>query len=301
MIVCDEVHNAGAAAWRKGLLIEYDARLGLSATVERNFDDEGTEVIKNYFENEIKSNFTLNDAIYKKKILNKFEYHIEESYLNKEEEDKYNELSRRIAQLSNKENKRIDEELEKILLKRRDIVKNCEEKFIAFEKILKKINKNNLLIFCHHKQLKQVNKILRKYSLHYNNFVTKSEFNQMGFKNAKERHEMRLNFINGFVPILIGINILNEGINLKNADKMIILSSDNNKKDFIQRRGRILRISKDKDISKIYDIVVRSLNEKIDKSLLKNEIKRIEIYSDSCDNKKYINQTLKKYYGLRDN
>ena len=55
-IICDEVHNAGAPKWKKGLIDNFDCRIALSATPKRHFDDEGSDLIDNYFEYKIQKN-----------------------------------------------------------------------------------------------------------------------------------------------------------------------------------------------------------------------------------------------------
>jgi len=290
LILCDEVHNAGATLYQKGLLSEYSARIGLSATPKRYFDDEGSKKLIKYFTRILESKLTLKDAIYKYKYLNEYTYNLKEVYLNKEEDEKYENLTKRIAQVSH--NKSIsktekERELKELTRYRSDIIKNVESKIKAFKEICKTLDFRNTIIFTAPKFKKEVLDYLLSKGIDSHLFT--SEISE------KRRRVLKKEFSEGKIDVLVGIKILDEGINIPSAEKAIIMSSTGNEKEFIQRRGRLLRKYKGKAPSKIIDIVVRSKDKTNDLNITKKEKKRVEIYSESSNNKKKIEAIIKKW------
>ena len=61
-LIADEVHGLGAEISSKGLIGEYDYRIGLSATPKRWFDELGTDAIYNYFD-KVVYEFSLQRAV----------------------------------------------------------------------------------------------------------------------------------------------------------------------------------------------------------------------------------------------
>lgn len=290
LILCDEVHNAGANLYQKGLLSEYSARMGLSATPKRYFDDEGSKKLIKYFTRILKSKLTLYDAIYNYGFLNEYIYNFKEVYLNKKEDKEYSDLTRQISkvrhnkQLSKREKEKRNKEL---LRYRSDILKNAEAKIKIFKKICDNIELKNTIIFTAPKFKKEVLDYLLKRGVNSHLFI--SEISE------KRRRKIKSEFSEGKIDVLIGIKILDEGINIPSATNAIIMSSTGNEKEFIQRRGRLLRKYKDKRPSKIIDLITRSKDESNDLNIINKEKRRIEIYSEASKNKKEIEKKIIKW------
>ena len=103
--------------------------------------------------------------------------------------------------------------------------------------------------------------------------------------NLKKRSELIERFTNGDIQVLIAIKCLDEGVDIPSTKIAYFLSSTTNPKEFIQRRGRILRLSPNKNKAELYDfLVVPNINDSINKSeidiaLLKREMPRFSEFS----------------------
>ncbi len=290
LILCDEVHNAGANLYQKGLLSEYSARIGLSATPKRYFDEEGSKKLIKYFTRILKSKLTLYDAIYTYGFLNEYNYNFKEVYLNKKEDEKYSNLTKQILQVRhNKElsKSKREQKVKELLRYRSDILKNTEAKIKIFKKICDNIELKNTIIFTAPKFKKEVLDYLLKRGIKSHLFT--SEISE------KRRREIKSEFSEGKLDVLIGIKILDEGINIPSATNAIIMSSTGNEKEFIQRRGRLLRKYKEKRPSNIVDLISRSKDKSNDLNIINKEKRRIEIYSEASKNKKEIEKKISKW------
>ena len=94
---------------------------------------------------------------------------------------------------------------------------------------------------------------------------------------------------------MIAIRCLDEGVNIPSIDKAFILASSTNPKEYIQRRGRVLRKYKGKTHSDIYDFIVSplpldSINAydeetiRLSQSLVKREIVRMRDFANLAEN-----------------
>jgi superfamily II DNA or RNA helicase len=75
-------------------------------------------------------------------------------------------------------------------------------------------------------------------------------------ENMMQRMELVESFNEGSIDALAAIRCLDEGINIPSITGALILSSNDDYREFVQRRGRILRTYKDKKCANIYDVVV---------------------------------------------
>ena len=247
LLIGDEVHNAGAPKSRQLLIDDFKYRIGLSATVERYFDDEGTEIIRNYFgENAI--TYDLADAINDGKLVEYF-YYPKYVELEPDELDNYRILSAKIAKLWSliqklKKQKKSYFSEEQIMfqqnLKRAKIIKNARQKIPAFKELIDKDpNLKYTIVFCSGEQIDEVQGILNK---RLPRPISNRKITQNDPKRKDERARILQEFADGKYQIVIGIQILNEGIDVPEARNCFILESTGNPKEFIQRRGRVLRV-----------------------------------------------------------
>ena len=169
LLVGDEVHGMGASETKKSLLLVYKSRLGLSATPQRWFDEEGTKIIENYFNN-VKFEFGIYDALTNinpltgKSFLVDYYYHPVFISLIDEEIEKYMLLSNRISKLSNMNSKSDDYSatLEKLIFDRANIQKNAYNKYSKLSEILDNIKSiKDMIIFVSPEQIEDVMYILR--------------------------------------------------------------------------------------------------------------------------------------------
>ncbi|WP_165228228.1 DEAD/DEAH box helicase family protein [Aquisphaera insulae] len=77
---------------------------------------------------------------------------------------------------------------------------------------------------------------------------------------TKERREVLLRFNEGTYPIVATSKVLNEGVNVPEANVAIILSGSGSVREHVQRLGRILRKSGDKE-AVLYEVITRGTVE----------------------------------------
>lgn len=309
LLVVDEAHNFGAISIRKLLIEKYNYRLALSATFDRYMDEEGTSELYNFFEKKI-IEYPLKKAI-EEKMLTPYYYYPIVVYLTVTELKKYNELSKKI-----KKESRIDEkgkvtlsELGKILiLKRARIIAGAFNKIETLKKNLEKYKEEkNILVYC------GATNILSEEADFSNTDISDTKqidcvqqmmYQKLGMKVAKftanESIEERLKIKDSFVSkdgiqAIVAIKCLDEGVNIPGIKTAFILASTTNPKEYIQRRGRVLRKAEGKEYAEIYDFITlpRHLNEakvlskeklEYDISLVTREVRRMKEFSNLSKN-----------------
>ena len=265
MLICDEVHAIGSEHQQEALLDVYDYRVGLSATPERMFDDVGTRLIREYFGDK-SFEFTIKDALGTinpltgKPFLNQFYYHPVFIDLSDDERKKYSKLSREIAVISSAEE--VDEEkLNKLRITRANILKNAIFKMDTLKELLYELNSSSpisdTIIFGTDKQIDPVLTMLSSMKITRCK-ITEEEATskKMGINGNTQREEFIDQFRKGSIQVLVGIKCLDEGIDIKNARIAILLASSTNPREYVQRVGRVIRPSKNKKYSHIYDLIV---------------------------------------------
>ncbi|MCI6775406.1 DEAD/DEAH box helicase family protein [Methanobrevibacter boviskoreani] len=304
LLVVDEVHHVVAESYSKGLIRNYDFRLGLSATPEVYNKPEESQDMIGYFKGIVftydtdraLNTFDENGNTY----LAHYNYYPIKIRLSKSELNYYLELTRKIQLLSHIKNRESDEHLEQLIRDRKNIINNAINKYDSLRNILNKFSDlNHLIIFCSPQQINTVIKILNEENIGpvdkftYDKGTKKSK----KFNGMSEREYMIDKFDKGEIKVLVAIKCLDEGVDVPSADKIIIMSSTNNPKEYVQRRGRVLRQNENKDKAIIYDMAVMEKDEKGNfiESITKPEIKRMEEFIESSDNVDYSLELLKKW------
>lgn len=290
MLIGDEVHGLGALNMRLGLNPIANMRLGLSATPRRWFDDEGTGIIFSYFGNTC-FELTLDQAI--GTYLTEYYYHPQLVCLTEEEAEEYDKLTSRISILSNtliEDFKKI-ETLKLLLIKRAQIIGSAKSKIIKLLSILKCImeedRKNgrvtrDILIYCAPGTHKDILKLVSGLGLLCNEFVHDIPL--------AEREKLLHKFSTGEIHVLVAIKCLDEGIDVPSTRTAFILASSTNPREFVQRRGRVLRKHPGKTEAIIYDFIVAPPPERMNckndsgKSILKREMPRFAEFASSARN-----------------
>jgi superfamily II DNA or RNA helicase len=284
-VIVDEVHGVGANSFRLGLKEKYKYRLGLSATPERWGDEEGSQIIINYFDGVV-FKFTIRDAIIRG-YLTKYKYYPCFVNLNNGEIDEYNDGTVKIAKAFYSKNKD-GEQLAKLYNQRMNVINKASEKYSKLELILDENPEiKDLIIFCSDtKQLNKIKDILTSYNIKKHDFI--------GSTTIEERENLIEQFSSGDLDALVAMKCLDEGVDIPSAKTAIIMASTSNPRQYIQRRGRILRKSKDKNIAIIYDMIVipnldkiKKLGEKVykfEKTNLKKETNRYREFAKDAEN-----------------
>lgn len=307
LIIADEVHKFGASTYSKKLPQNIIYRLGLSATPKRAYDDKGTAAVYDYFcPSQKPFEFSIKDAI-EADMLCHYVYKPILVPLNDDETDNYSELSEQISKLSvylNNSNhpKKEDEEiLQNLLINRHRIIERANGKLERFveimrEEILK--YKDKTIIFCPAGKDENGKDYLEIYknSL-WSALASKGKIIRMNEYIQGTEKKIIDDFTNGFIDILFAKQRLNEGIDIPAARRAFFIASSTSEREFIQRRGRVLRKSPGKTKAEVFDFIVipSDKNYKYASSITTNEIKRAMDFAVTADNYSEIENKLKEY------
>ena len=284
LVISDEVHHMGALSRREILPENKTFTMGLSATPERHSDPIGTSAIFEYF-GPVVYELPLEKAI-QMGFLSPYEYLPIEVHLNDEEFDVYKQLTARIAQLANQTDGELNDdgnpELYKAIRARNAALGNCESKLGAFkEQVLKRKDLFYQLVYCSEgasdlqylKQLDEVMKILgRELGLSAQRYISGvSKANRQ--KILSDLQTQNLTFI-------VSMKCLDEGVDIPDARVAYILASSTDPRQWVQRRGRILRLPRDGQpkLATILDFVTlppSGLKSEIALNLVIKELERI--------------------------
>jgi superfamily II DNA or RNA helicase len=302
LLVGDEVHWLGATSFQRALNENADFRLGLSATPQRYFDPEGTDVLMNYFGGEPIFEFSLRDALNWQLpdgsfVLCPYEYQPVFVDLSAEESAKYSMYSRRIATLLSvkKKTQAIREEIEMLRIQRARVAKSASAKVPRLAELLEPIKSelSQCIIYCAETdQMTEVAKVLNNAGIFFQKITgEEGAKSQTKYGDKSEREFYIENFARGELKVLLAIDCLDEGVDIPSATIGVILASSGNSKEFIQRRGRLMRNFARKSFARIYDFVVLpedSSSEGPAENLRAIEIKRILEFSEDAMNEDEI-------------
>jgi superfamily II DNA or RNA helicase len=254
LLVADEVHKLGSPEHSKIMSLETGPRLGLSATPERHGDIKGTIEIMTYFSGIIAPEFSIEDAI-RANILTPYAYYPHFIELRNAEQEEWNEITQNIKKLyamflnDKSDNDYMKKKIDNLLIQRARVVKKAENKIPVTVDIIKNYYKQGerWLVYCEDQvQLENVIDVLRTINIS----CTAYHSAMQGDRQQTIRHFES----NG--GILISIRCLDEGIDIPSITHALILASSKNPREFIQRRGRVLRKAPNKKIACIHDCLV---------------------------------------------
>lgn len=301
LIVGDEAHNLGAPRLEECLPRRVGLRLALSATPERYFDDEGTQSLFDYFGKVLQPEFTLKDAIAQGALVHYLYYPILVE-LTETESLTYAKLTKRIGRallfqqrdniaLENLEN---NEDLTPLLMQRARLIGAAENKLNALrDLIVSRRDTTHTLFYCSD----SAQNIAQRSSLDQLNAVARILGLELGFRVStytaqtplQERENLRRQFETGELQGLVAIRCLDEGVDIPAIETAVILASSGNPRQFIQRRGRVLRPHPGKERATIFDMIVlppeldREALE-VERNLLRKELRRFVEFADLADN-----------------
>lgn len=294
IIVGDEAHNLGTPRLEESLPRHIGLRLALSATPERYFDEEGTDSVFNYFGSILQPEFTLADAIDRGALVHYLYYPIlvnlteAESYI-------YAKLTQRIGWALNEDRSSLNNDnLTALLMKRSRLIGAAANKLEALRKLmLDRLDTSHTLFYCgdgnvenegvlYQRQIAAVTRILGlELGYRVNTYTADTPL--------QEREKICQQFDTGQLQGLVAIRCLDEGIDIPSIRHAVILASTSNPRQFIQRRGRILRPHPGKERATLFDTIVIPPNLdrqtwEIERSLLQKELKRLIEFANLADN-----------------
>ncbi|HEV2139162.1 MAG TPA: DEAD/DEAH box helicase family protein [Nitrososphaerales archaeon] len=314
-LIADEVHHVGAPFFSNVLKINFRYRMGLSATPERLWDEEGQQRIMDFFD-QIIFEYGLTQAL-KDQVLSEYEYHVIPVALTSEELDEYakatSALSAKLAQATKshpslrgvsfprllQELSRIDEGefslIQTLMFRRVSILKKARNKATAIRKIVGKGRLGRCLIYCN--DMDHVTETLQSLSelniacLRYDSSLTdvQRSANLHSFEDSPDGY-------------LVAIKCLDEGVDIPSCDSAILVASSKSTREFIQRRGRLLRLHLGKAIASIYDILVLPVEPddpsryitRLEYSIIGSELERARMFAEGARNSSEINLELSR-------
>lgn len=325
-LIIDEAHNFGTPRLQECLKPLYKYRLALSATFERHHDEEGTAAILDFFGNKKCIEYTLERAILEEKLTPYYYYPVV-VYLDEDELGQYREISIQMGKciITYPNGSTGLNNVGKMLaIKRSRVVAGAKAKLFALEKIMQPYKKaKNILVYCgatrvlredsdvsetdvsDERQIYEATRILGgKLNMDVHRFTSEEPIDK--------RNELKESFAKGNLQALIAIKCLDEGVNIPSIKTAFILASTTNPKEYIQRRGRVLRLYNPdpvnhpelkKEFAEIYDFItlpmsldkVWMLTEeevKQDSQLVKNELSRMKEFARLSRNPISSNKTI---------
>lgn len=309
VLVVDEAHNFGAENLSKTLLPHIPYRLALSATIDRHGDPEGTQKLYDYF-GEKCIEYTLKDAI-DNDMLTPYYYHPIPVSLNEEELGNYLDLTAKIRKnIHADKNGRVilSEYAKMLLIKRARIVAGAAEKLATLRHLMEDYkDENQILVYCGATTMHDVDYQEGKPPLdeaRQIDVVADMLGNDLGMRvtkftsaeDAEERERIKVDFAEGtHLQALVAIRCLDEGVNIPSIRTAFILASSTNPKEYVQRRGRVLRKFPGKRHAVVFDFVTLPIpleavedydNDVIESvaSLAKREIVRMKDFAAIAEN-----------------
>jgi len=258
LLIGDECHGLGARKTRAALSHCYTHRLGLSATPDRLYDDEGTLVLQSFFgqrvyEFGIGRALDTIDPITGRTVLCPYEYHPRFVTLSGDELEEYVRLTEKIYRQLRylRDESTRDEWLEKFLFERAKITKQAGAKIDALASILESLGSDlrHCLIYClNSEQVAEVSKLLSQRGIVFSHFD--------GETPMQKREQILDNLAHQRIQAVVAMKCLDEGVDVPVARIGIILASSTNPREFIQRRGRLLRQAEGKAFAVVYDLAI---------------------------------------------
>ena len=302
MLVADEAHNLGATRILSCLTDAFFYRLALSATITRHYDAEGTRKLFEYF-GEKCIEYTLERAI-KEEKLTPYKYYPVIVTLTDDERDDYERLTFEMGKclITRNGKKVLSEKGKRLAIERARVVAGAQDKISALEREIRPyVHDNHILVYCgtcklllgeddvdvvdddERRQVSVVSSLLgNRLNMTCSHFTSR--------ENADERVDLKRRFADGEIQALIAIKCLDEGVNIPAIRMAFILASTTNPMEYIQRRGRVLRLAPGKKYAEIFDFITLpyALNKTSGLTakqlgnlltLVKNELKRAEDFA----------------------
>lgn len=285
-LIADECHYLGSSSSTNlDVYKRLSGRLGLSATPRRWWDENGTERIFDLFD-EIVFEYSLKEAI-DNNFLTHYRYYPIPVTLDFEENQRYINLSNKISKLTVLKTKNgkhdLDDKLKRLLLRRSRLLQSAGNKEETFEKIFKQQVPDFSLVYCPDGKIEKYTSIVgNNLGVRVHTFDSKTSYGK--------RTEILKQFAENKIQTLTAIKCLDEGVDVPATKTAYFISSTTNPRQFIQRRGRILRMDRKsgKIMADIYDLIVVPDKEEMDisvaRGMVKREMPRFHEFSQYADN-----------------
>jgi superfamily II DNA or RNA helicase len=310
-LIADEAHTLGSTNLLRVLPFGIEKRIGLSATPERQYDEIGESELSNFF-NSFPPKYTFNYNMKKAiddKVLCKYYYYPTIVELETEELNNYREITNKLIKFLDPKTGRYKDDpyVNMLLIKRKNIIHKARNKSKCLTNIIDDIGKEKFkYAFIY---------VPEGYDSNYDendldqnnedddsiiNIYTNLLYDKYKFKLKKftgetnQRDEILNQFSDGKLDALLAMKCLDEGVDIPQTQYAVFCSSTGNPRQYIQRRGRVLRYHGDKKFAYIYDMIVKPVLDitttdssqiKLEKNILLSELKRLVNFAVLAENK----------------
>lgn len=332
LLIADEAHNIGAPNIISKLdRVKILRRIGLSATPKRQFDDISNKAVMHFFgcNDQYTFEYSMKDAI-DNGFLCRYKYYPHVVRLDEEEMNEYKKISLQLAKFYNIDESSFscaDDILMRLLLKRKRIIHKAHNKEEVFRQIIQQRfekcgNLKYTLVYVpegvqidsdtqyattdNPTDDKDVDKLIDKYTQIIQEISPTTTVKKF-ISGIQNRDELLKKFSTGDIEVLTSMKCLDEGVDVPRSEFAIFCASTGNPRQFIQRRGRILRKHPDKYIAIIHDLVVApefaltEENYNMERNLLKGELQRVKDFAGLSENPAFAYKELEEitnYYNL---
>lgn len=307
--IADEAHNLGAPGQIRNLPKNILYRIGLSATPERIYDEGGSKIIYNFFKSnppQYTYRYTMKDAIWNSdpSILCHYDYYPILVDLTEEEMQEYSRITKKLRRFIDQETGRYrkTKRSDDLLMERKRVVHKAANKKIKVLDLLDTRRAENRLSYTfvfvpegyepdyaetdeYNIQdedihiIDEYSKIFREQGYLYHQYIS-------GIDDAPNILD---SFSRGDIQILLSMKCLDEGVDIPRAQYAIFIASTGNPRQFIQRRGRVLRTCAGKDKAYIWDLIVTPPDientTNAERNLFLGELRRVVNFAALADNK----------------
>ncbi|MDG4803150.1 DEAD/DEAH box helicase family protein [Micromonospora sp. WMMD980] len=307
LVIGDEMHSLGTSSRLAALPTHATMRLGLSATPKRHGDETGTEALLDYFGAPVLS-ISIKEAIYRYYALVPYDYYPQPVELTDEESVQYRLISQRIARAFAAED---DQAAEAHIRARTRLIQHAANKRVRLRQLMAQRlrNESHQIIYVAEgrdpesdfSQLEETERMLA------------SEFGMRveryyGETDRRRRELLQARLASGDIQALLAMKCLDEGVDIPSARIGVITASTQNPRQFVQRRGRLLRRDPDnpKSHAVIYDFIVMpprpdGAASESEKRLIGVELSRAAELADAARNSEALSSVIAwaYEYGLR--
>ena len=264
LLIADECHYLGAESIQKMLPDEIQLRLGLSATPERHHDPVGTQAIVDYFGGVV-FEFSLAKAIADGRLC-PYRYCPHLVTLTDQEAKEYAEITAKLGRMMGGKDQKeeVGQAAMRLLIRRARLLASAQNKLEVLDRVLSSLPERpkKALFYCGDgrttdtiadeevRQIQAVSRLLgEKHGLRVRNFTFR--------ESTQEREEILRDLSSGFLDGVVAIRCLDEGIDVPDLGMGFLLASSTNPRQFVQRRGRLLRHAPGKKRAIIHDFIIQ--------------------------------------------
>ena len=292
-LIGDEMHNLGAPTYFGSLPERANSRLGLSATPIRQYDPDGTDRLFDYFGPQVFT-FGLEEAI-RAGCLTPYRYFLHEVPMMPHELDKWTELTEELAKAGFRRDDEgqvmgLTKRGERLLRDRRAVLEQASAKAEVLRNLLLDQGSNTVrrcLVYTSGKatvleerrQIEQVNEMLSEVGIISHQFTNAET-------SKKDASTLLRAFGEGDYQVLTAMKVLDEGIDIPQTDTAFILASSAVRREWVQRRGRILRRAPGKTMANVHDFIVvpPTPESESGSAILRGELGRAEEFASLAEN-----------------